>query len=129
MLLFRDFYRITLALLLGLVLAGCKVRYAPATVERPVLPATYAGSTDTTDLADFTLLKLLQDTVLTALVDTAMQHNPDLNMALQRITQAEGQFISSQGPLRPQVSGNTSAGVDRYGRYTMNGVGLSLIHI
>lgn len=110
-------------LLAVLALAGCRVRYAPVTTARPPLPATYAGSTDTTHLTDFTLPALLKDSMLVALVDTALQNSPDLHMALQRIRQAEGHYISSRGPLLPQVSTQGSAGVDRYGRYTMNGVG------
>ena len=56
-------------------------------------------------------------------IDTALGRNLDLKIALQRITVARANYGISQGALLPQVDAVATAGLDRYGRYTMNGVG------
>lgn len=66
---------------------------------------------------------LFSDPNLVALIDTALARNPDLKIALQRIEVARANFTISQGALIPQVDAVATASVDRYGRYTLNGVG------
>ncbi|WP_332367846.1 efflux transporter outer membrane subunit [Spirosoma telluris] len=57
------------------------------------------------------------------LIDTALARNPDLKSTLQRIDIARANYGISQGALLPRVDAVATAGVDRYGRYTLNGVG------
>lgn len=63
------------------------------------------------------------DDKLKALIDTALSNNFDLQQALQRIEiSAANTRIVNAGRL-PQVSAVIGAGVERFGRYTLDGVG------
>lgn len=110
-------------LLLAAFLGGCRVRHLPAPIPPLPLPGTYAGQSDTSTIGEKPYRNLFTDTYLVALVDTALNRNPDLRIALQRIEAARGVFGIQQGALLPQVDAVASVGVDRYGRYTLNGVG------
>ncbi|MBD2714342.1 efflux transporter outer membrane subunit [Hymenobacter sp. BT646] len=63
------------------------------------------------------------DPALAALIDTALQQNLDLRIAVQRVEAARANYLARRGALLPTVSAVGSAGADRYGRYTLNGVG------
>ena len=118
-----------------LAVAGCRVPAAVVAPGAPTLPATYvppvAGSTvvlsgaaDTTSAANWPARRFFgTDSVLVALLDTAVARNPDLARAAARVAEARAELIGRRGALLPQVDGVGSAGVDRYGRYTQNGVG------
>ncbi|QMW01547.1 TolC family protein [Spirosoma foliorum] len=106
-----------------LFLSGCQL---PNTVlqsaNRP-LPVSFAGQSDSTGIARQNWRTFFADLQLTQLIDTALASNLDLRIATQRIEMARASFLYSQGALVPQVNAVASAGVDRYGQYTMNGVG------
>ncbi|WP_338875398.1 TolC family protein [Spirosoma sp. SC4-14] len=87
------------------------------------MPASYTGSTDSASIAELSREKLFADPYLVALIDTALARNLDLKMAVQRVEMARASFQASQGALVPTVNAVGSAGFDRYGYYTMNGVG------
>ena len=122
-----------------LLLAGCR---APALVQEPrakALPATYApaetataatssapaltATIDSTTAADLSVAQFFPDPVLVALLDTAVRQNPDLAQAAARVQQARAELVGRRGALLPTVTAVGSAGVDRYGRFTQNGVG------
>lgn len=87
------------------------------------MPASYTGSVDSASIAELNKGKLFADPYLVALIDTALARNFDLKMAIQRVEMARASFQASQGALVPTVNAIGSAGFDRYGYYTMNGVG------
>ncbi|GAB3953675.1 TolC family protein [Spirosoma harenae] len=115
-------------LVLMLVLNSCKVMHSPSTSPPVTVPDTYVGTKTTSDQDSVGIGEqphnlLFQDSTLIALIDTALVQNLDLKIALQRIEVARATFTMSQGALLPQVDAVATAGVDRYGRYTQNGVG------
>ena len=79
--------------------------------------------TDSSGIAREGHATFFRDPYLVAMIDSALQNNPDMFIALQRIEQAKAMVQMSRGALKPAVSGVVSAGVDRFGDYTMNGVG------
>lgn len=109
-------------------LGGCQ---APKPLLRPThraVPNSFGGNvptngTDTLGIAGQNWRTFFGDDNLVALIDTALAGNLDLRIATQRIEQARAQFNYSRGYLAPQVNATVSAGVDRYGRNTLNGVG------
>jgi multidrug efflux system outer membrane protein len=114
------------ALVLLLALAGCQApRPLGGLRARPAgaFPATFAGRTDSMGIADQPYRAFFNDPELVALIDTALVRNFDLRIIAQRIEQARATFDYTRGFLAPQVSAVGSAGVDRYGRTTLNGVG------
>lgn len=111
-----------------LSLSSCRVRHTPATLAPVPVPSAYAGSlndpnTDSLSIGNDPYNRLFTDANLVALIDTALARNLDVKMALQRLEVTRAQYGISQAALRPQVDAVVSAGVDRFGRYTLNGVG------
>ncbi|SFB94118.1 TolC family protein [Spirosoma endophyticum] len=113
-----------LGLLLFLVsLSGCRVMHTLPKMPDVSLPVSFAGSDDSTTIGRLPRQTLFADKNLVQLIDTALTQNPDLRMALQRIEMAQASFQISRGALLPSVNAVAAAGVDRYGKYTLNGVG------
>ena len=106
------------------LLAGCKTA-APVTLPATTaVPAVYnAEATDTSSLARQPWRRFFADTNLVRLVDAALQGNPDLLVAMQRVEVARATLQVARGALLPSVDAVASAGVERYGKYTQNGVG------
>ena len=104
-------------------LGGCRIMHNPAPTPTMTVPTSYAGGQDSASIGDRPYRALFADPNLVALIDTALARNPDLRIALQRIEVARANYGITQGALLPQVDAVVSAGVDRYARYTLNGVG------
>jgi len=87
------------------------------------LPDSFPAAKDSATIASISWRQFFSDKFLVALVDTALQNNPDLAIALQRVEMAKAQVAIAKGALLPSLNGVVSGAVDRYGDYTMNGVG------
>jgi len=112
------------SLLLAGSLSGCRILHQPAPVVSVGVPTTYAGTaTDSASIGNQPYRALFADPNLVALIDSALGRNLDLKIVGQRIEVARANFGIAQGALLPQVDAVATAGLDRYGRYTMNGVG------
>ncbi|WP_375446642.1 TolC family protein [uncultured Fibrella sp.] len=116
-----------LAVLATALLSGCQV-YKPLSPARlSDVPSSFAGTSqaagDSASMASQNWRTFFADPYLTALIDTALGGNLDLRIATQRIEMARAAFDYSRGYLAPTVNAVASAGVDRYGRNTLNGVG------
>lgn len=86
-------------------------------------PATYTGQTDSTGIGEIKRSVFFKDNKLVALIDTAIQNNLDLKMAVQRIESARSNILFAQGALLPSISAEVSGGGRKFGNYTMDGVG------
>jgi len=107
-----------------LLAAGCRVAAPDAPTGAPAVPAAFTQPTaDTTSAGRQPWRQFFQDPALTALIDTALRQNLDLQVALQRVETARANYLARRGALLPTVSAAASASGDRYGRYTLNGVG------
>lgn len=58
-----------------------------------------------------------------ALIDSALQNNQDLKIALQQIEMARSGALASSAALKPRVSFAPTAALRRFGLYTMDGAG------
>lgn len=104
-------------------LSSCKVSapvQLPASVQ---LPESFTGSTDTSSIGYTPWDTFFSDTVLVQLIETALQNNLDRRVALQRIEMSKAAITYTKGALLPQVNAVVSAGVEKFGDYTLNGVG------
>lgn len=63
------------------------------------------------------------DSFLVQLIDIAVRDNPDVLSAIQRIEVARSSFRIRKGALLPSVEGAAIASGQKYGDYTMEGVG------
>jgi len=116
--------RLLPALFLLLLATGCRVATPDApTASAPVPVAFTKATADTSSAGRQPWRQFFQDPALAALIDTALRQNLDLQVALQRVETARANYLARRGALLPTVAGAASAGADRYGCYTLNGVG------
>ena len=87
------------------------------------MPNTFAGTKDSANIANISWKTYFSDSVLTALIDTALRSNLDLSIALQRIQMARENVRFAKGQLFPTISVGGSAGVQQFGKYTLDGAG------
>lgn len=106
-----------------LVLSSCKVSAPLQLPTATRMPATFSGSADSTNIGAMDWKAFFTDANLISLIDTALNRNLDLQVATQRIEFARASFLLSRGAFAPAVSAVASVGVDRYGDYTLNGIG------
>lgn len=120
-----NVYKRNLIYVLGclLTLASCKISEPARMPAALKTPTSFTGSTDTSSIGYVAWNKFFADKYLTSLIDTALRNNPDRMMALQRVEIARSYLQSAKGALLPSVQAVGSAGVEKFGDYTMNGVG------
>jgi HAE1 family hydrophobic/amphiphilic exporter-1 len=106
-------------LLLGA--GGCKVANLQQMPDVKPLPVSIGAAEHDTLQLEFK--KLFPDTFLVALIDSTLANNTDIKIALQRIARAEAQLAARRGAMLPSVDGVVSGNAERYGDYTMDGVG------
>lgn len=98
----------------------------PAVSEnRRSLPTEFKNyaTKDSVSAADIKWKQFFTDPVLITLIDKALANNPDFKIAAQRIEMNRAQLMMAKAALLPSVQGGITLGVDKFGRYTMNGVG------
>lgn len=91
--------------------------------QNPSIPISFNGQNDSTSIGDFKINELFTDSLLIDLIDTAIKNNQDLLIASERITIAKSDVLFKKAFLLPSVNAKIAAGIDKYGNYTMNGVG------
>lgn len=116
--------RFIIVLFVFVWVSSCKT---PSTVfqTNPLqpLPAQYINQTPEESSAELSWRTFFKDSILVALIDTALVHNIDLLRMQQRLAMFDAQILQAQGRLRPFVAGAGSVGIRRFGKYTMDGVG------
>ncbi|MCB0793768.1 MAG: efflux transporter outer membrane subunit [Flavobacteriales bacterium] len=116
----RTTYLIATGCLIIFGLSSC-VPALKVQEPRNDLPATYAGSTDTTDGASVPCSQFFADPYLRALIDTALDNNQELNIMLQEIEIARNEARARKGEYLPFVDIGAAAEVEKVGEYTRNG--------
>jgi multidrug efflux system outer membrane protein len=112
----------TLAIVV-LLTTGCRsMRNVSMPQEMPV-PADFASNHSVH--GDNTVSKSLvfTDPFLVQLIDIAVKQNPDVQIAMQRIEAARSFFRMRKGAMLPTVEAAANASAQKYGDYTMEGVG------
>jgi NodT family efflux transporter outer membrane factor (OMF) lipoprotein len=111
------------AITLSFLQSGCKVAQpAPVPVVQQ-LPEQFSGTQAPSDSGRLVFRELFPDQQLIRLIDSALKNNADLNIAYQRIIAARAQLANRRRALLPSVDARIAASADRYGDYTLNGVG------
>jgi outer membrane protein, multidrug efflux system len=116
-------YKYLAAIGFCIVYASCKL---PVPIQVPTLksaPAAYNTSTDTTNSADMKWQEFFNDPNLIALIDTAINNNPEMLMILQDIEMAKNKIQYRHGALLPMVSVGGGIGIEKVGLYTSQGAG------
>jgi multidrug efflux system outer membrane protein len=114
-----------------LVLGACKMGPDYTRPELPAPAVWYDSSArDTTPrdttFADLPWWRVFQDTVLQQLVRTALEQNPDLGIAAERVTEAEAHLRITRADLYPWLNGGAGASRDEFGDLTADNISAGL---
>jgi len=111
---------IILAIALGFF--ACKAPQLPTAASLRPMPETFAAA-DTSNVADVVWRDFFGDPSLNALIEEALQNNPDVQIAAARIRMANAELTATRGALRPFASGVVAPSLRKFGYYTMDGAG------
>jgi multidrug efflux system outer membrane protein len=117
---------ITLFSVLTMLAAGCRVATPAEPVASPAAPKSFGKNptpSDTLGAGAMPWRQFFRDSALVGLIDTALRQNLDVRIALTRIETYQAQYLARRGALFPTVSATGTGALDRYGKYTLNGVG------
>ncbi len=107
-----------------LAVSSCIGPLPKPSLQEQNIPEVYSSQEGSTvSSASVNWRDFFKDPLLAGLIDTALDGNYDLALAVQRVEIARAQVTQAKGQLLPQVTLNTSAAIRRYGRYTMDGAG------
>src|SRR5690242_14805515 len=84
---------------------------------------TLFHTADTTSIATMKWKDFFKDQYLQRIIDSTLRNNQDILIAAQRVEVARANLMMARAAFQPTVNGVVSAAADRYGDYTMNGVG------
>ena len=110
---------------LSVLLYGCKAP-ALAPIEKITLPESYAEVyTDTSNVGKLSWKYFFPDTILQEYIEIALKNNYSFRQTLERITMTRTQLKLKKGALLPNMSLGIQGSVEKFGEYTMDGVGNS----
>lgn len=104
-------------------LAGCAPAASAPKVRVQPLPAQYNGGGAGPSVASVDWRTVFGDPHLDTLISEALEGNFDVSIALQRIEIARAMVSQARSAQLPQVAVVTSAGIRKYGLFTMDGAG------
>lgn len=93
--------------------------------EKIVLPEQTIGGYDTAYAVPLSWDSFFTDTVLQGYIRTALQNNYSFRQSLERIEMSRAGLQRAKGMMLPDIGLNIGASVNRFGEYTMDGVGNS----
>ena len=102
---------------------ACKAPQVP-TESRLTLPEFYSpDNQDTLSIGAIPIKEFFRDELLLAQIELALKNNRDILQAYARIEASLAQYKNSKAMLYPQLMLQGMAGGERFGEYSMNGVG------
>ena len=114
------------ATVLALVVAmttGCvpKPRTGMARPPNRAVPDSFNGMSDTRSSGLIPWRDFFKDANLVAIVDAALQHNQELNIAIQETVVANAEVMARRGEYLPKVGFGAGTGDERAGKFTSQG--------
>lgn len=121
---YKKVHYISILAVFVLVAAGCATMPKMQVKNQQKVPARFSSaSTDTVSSATLPIADFFSDPHLVRLIDTALARNQDVQSAIQKAEIAGAYFKMSRGALLPTLNAEANAGLEKFGDYTMNGVG------
>ncbi|TGE25180.1 TolC family protein [Hymenobacter aquaticus] len=118
----KRIYQSLSAACLALAVGACKTPELVQKNESRTVPASFTGtSQDSTTSARIRWKEVFTDPNLTALVDTALRRNQELNITVQEIEIARQEVRARTGEYLPSVGLGVGAGAEKAARYTLPG--------
>jgi multidrug efflux system outer membrane protein len=116
--------RLLLFLILVSAFPSCKVSVSPPSTFQNQIPKKFQNAkADSIAQILPTWKNVYFDSVLSNLIDKALQQNFDYRLALQRVQIFRAGVVFNKGNNLPDLNVNAGLGVRRFGEYTMDGVG------
>ncbi len=118
----RFSYKTILAIFILFTVWSCKGPQVAFKEENKSVPETYQNTADdTNNVAEVNWKTYFADDHLTALIDTALKNNQELNIITQEIEISKNEVKARKGEYLPSVNVGVGAGFDKSGRYTRFG--------
>lgn len=97
------------------------------TKEDRKLPDEYIGldRNDTTTIAKLHWKEYFRDTLLQGYINTALENNYSFRIAMERVSIASNEIRAARGAYFPSVSFGAGTGLERFGRYTLDGIDMT----
>lgn len=116
----KNINRYTGIVALMLSMSACNIPAQFKRTENRTVPQSYGKTTDTDSVnsAKIRWNDFFKDPYLTALIDTALMNNQELNITLQEVIIARNEVKARKGEYLPFVGVKAGAGVDKVARYT-----------
>ncbi|UII21525.1 TolC family protein [Fulvivirga ligni] len=117
----RNIYKYLGVAAIAFSVTACAPSITEKTAKKDV-PTSYSNSSqDTTNTAQMNWKEYFTDPYLTALIDTALQNNQELNITLQEIQISQNEVRARKGEYLPFLGVRGAAEVEKVGRYTSQG--------
>ncbi|MFY8091695.1 MAG: TolC family protein [Chitinophagaceae bacterium] len=109
----------------GFVFIASCMKPPSITEQRRIVPKKFEAlnSSDTISAASIKWQDFFSDPLLIQLINKALVNNPDFKIVSQKIEINRAQLMTAKAALLPSLQGGINLATDRFGRYTMNGVG------
>ncbi|WP_317898103.1 TolC family protein [Aurantibacillus circumpalustris] len=107
--------------LASLFFSACAVPYLGRKTEIKTVPESYTNSKDTLNTAKKTWKDFFKDPNLSALIDSALTKNQELNIILQEVNISKNEIRAKKGEYLPSLNIGVGGGIDKSARYTRNG--------
>ena len=116
----RNTTKYAVIALLAITYTACKTPVITGRTENKATPLAYNDSSapDTANMASANWKQFFSDPYLTALIDTALSNNQELNITLQEIEISRNEIRARKGEYLPFVGVKGGIGVDKVARYT-----------
>lgn len=120
----RHTYKLISLFVIGLALSACKVVSPPAESDTLEIPTQFIHTSDSSQYGGAVPWKeFFTDEHLQNLIAEAILNNPDQKIAIQRVDVARAGVRIAKGAMLPSVEATITGGQQRFGKYTMDGVG------
>lgn len=105
------------------IIAGCIPTPPGGTARDPnrEVPESYGGLRDTRSSGLIVWSEFFEDPHLTALIETALRNNQELNIAIQETWIANSEIVARRGEYLPRLGFGLDGGVEHVGRFTSQG--------
>ena len=121
----RPWRKLTAAFLVLVIVGatGCLPKRPVVTPHPPnrTVPDSFGKLSDTRNSGLIPWRSFFEDAHLVALIDEALQHNQELNIAIQETVVANAEIMARRGEYLPKVGFGAGGGDEHVGKYTSQG--------
>jgi multidrug efflux system outer membrane protein len=114
-------FKILSSAIVLLFITSCSITKQTVREADKSMPERFSNATDTTNISSVNWRVYFSDSNLTALIDTALINNQELNILMQEIEVDKNEIQARKGEYLPFVDFGLGLGFDKAGEFTRNG--------